>query len=141
MKHFFSLITAGILIAFVALILYGQVPVGLLRSGLIIGSSSAQSSGVHGTAVFSPATGSIVGLVTTGCVTGVSYVAAGVYNVTLAGCPSNYAVELTAATDSGYPICTINPSSSYTASGFRVVTVTASGFAGNDFAFVYVTIP
>jgi hypothetical protein len=90
MKRLVSIILAGTCSLILAGWALSQVPAALVRSGIVIGQTAAQSSGVHGTAVFSATGGTISGLHVTGCVTGVTYNSTGSYLVALSSCPANY---------------------------------------------------
>jgi hypothetical protein len=110
-------------------------PIWVMDAGI-----SAGASGVHGTAVFSATGGTISGLVTTGCITGVTYGGStGQYLVTVSGCPTNYVVATGVGDTAQVASLQVDPAASYSSTGF-----TLQGISGNnvyDPALIFITIP
>jgi hypothetical protein len=140
MKRWISIVLAGTLSLILAGWALSQVPAALVKSGLVIGSSVAQGSGVHGTAVFSATGGTISALHVTGCVTGVTYNATGSYLVALSSCPANYAAAFSGGDSASGIAFLIDPVSSYLTTGFTLQVLSLSQSA-YDPALIFVTIP
>ena len=143
MKRWISLIFAGTFTLILAGWALSQVPAALVRSGIVIGQTTAQSSGVHGTAVFSATGATITGLHVTGCVTGVTYgTQTGQYLIALSACPTNYVVQFSAGDGAQEVVGNLNLPSTYLATGFTAQYFSLGGVpALYDPALVFITIP
>ena len=102
-------------------------------------SSSTAPSG-HGTASFNVSGGAITNLVTTGCITGVSYTATGHYTVSVSACPANYLVFLTGEfTNVGdFATSVVAPIASYGSTSFSITVNTSTGLFDPPGMFVLV---
>ena len=109
-------------------------------TGLKWGAGGGGGSGVHGTAVFSAHGGAISGLVVTGCVTGVTYVGVGHYQVALSGAPTNYLVHFNYA-DNVQWLLGLIPATTYSGSGFDQYVRTYDLSTLWDPDLVFITIP
>lgn len=151
MKRWLSMLTFSamrstliVLAASLSLILAGsalsQVPAALVRSGIIIGTASAQgSSNVLGTATWNPSGASIGSLYTSGIVTGVTYSSAGNYAVTVSGSPTNYVV--TGSVVNGASIGFVSVATgTYSSSGFTVLTAAINPVSVVDFNLVTIAV-
>ena len=140
MKRWISLILAGTCSLILAGWALSQVPAALVRSGIVIGQTAAQSSGVHGTAVFSATGGTITGLHVTGCITGVTYNSTGSYLVAISGCPANYGVQLSGGDSASGIVVQIDPVSSYLSTGLTLQALTLTGGV-YDPGLVFIAVP
>jgi hypothetical protein len=104
-------------------------------------ASAGGGSGVHGTANFTISGGTITASTVTGCVTGVTYASTGNYTVALSGCPANYAVVTSIASNVAF-WGLLALQSSISSSGFTLVACLAGNcVTETDPGQVFVAIP
>ena len=104
-------------------------------------ATASGGSGVHGSANFTISGGVITASHVTGCVTGVTYASSGNYNVALSGCPANYAVVSSMASNVAYWGLLVLQSS-ISSSGFTLIACAAGNcITETDPGQVFVAIP
>jgi hypothetical protein len=113
-------------------------PIWVINAAIATGTVTA--AGAHGSAQFSATGGTITGLLVTGCVTGATYSAMGIYAITVSGCPSNYGIQLTIGDNSTFTAALVY-AGTYSGTGFTVLVDTATVSGSYDPALVFITIP
>ena len=104
-------------------------------------AAGGSSSGPHGTASFNASAGSIGSLIVTGCITGVTYVSTGHYNVAISACPANYLVIWGFGDDGLVPTGQVSPIASYGTTGFSGEVLSGGGAIFADPHMVWILIP
>jgi len=126
----------------------GAVPapsLGDAALGKVLGAGGAWVlPGVIGTAAFNPSSGAIVGLSTSGIISGVTYVGTGQYQVTFASAQPdvNYTVAMQASDDNiATTVATITGDASvYTVNGFKCASVNVIANSTRDAQVYRITV-
>ena len=91
------------------------------------GATGASGTGTKGTATFTAVSGTLVVVSTTGNVSGVTRSGTGQFAIALTGSPSNYIVSMSCGDTATLCTLQIDPTSSYTTTGFSIVCLTGGG--------------